>query len=129
MRKEISKTVAMSFPAQSVCHSVYKDELLLKSIPAPCVLVVSTTRAEHQHMMCGALTNVLTPITPLYSLVLSEDTLLIFPARLVVIVNTRGSIAIMKEKLVNPLLLFLTQFINPPMVTIIDKATSEMGFH
>ena len=80
-------------------------------------------------MMCGALTNVLTLITPLYSLVLSEDTLLIFPARQVVIVNTRGSITIMKEKLVNPLLLFLTQFINPPMVTIVDKATSEMGFH
>ena len=117
------------FLSQYVSHSVYKNELLLKSVPAPCVLVVSTTRAEHQHMMCGALTNVLTPITLVHSLVLSEDTLLIFPARLVVIVNTRGSIAIMKEKLVNPLLLFLTQFINPPMVTIIDKATSEMGFH
>ena len=117
------------FLSQYVSHSVYKDELLLKSIPAPCVLVVSTTRAEHQHMMCGTLTNVLTPITLLHSLVLSEDTLLIFPARQVVIVNARGSIAIMKEKLINPLLLFLTQFINPSMETIIDKTTSEMGFH
>ena len=117
------------FLSQYVSHSVYKNELLFKSIPAPCVLVVSTTRAEHQHMMCGALTNVLTPITPLHSLVLAEDTLLIFPARLVVIVNTRDCIAIMKEKLINPLLLFLTQFINPSMVTIIDKTTSEMGFH
>ena len=117
------------FLSQYVSHSVYKDELLLKSIPAPRVLVVSTTCAEHQHMMCGALTNVLTPITLVHSLVLSEDTLLIFPARLVVIVNARDCIAIMKEKLINPLLLFLTQFINPSMVTIVDKATSEMGFH
>ena len=72
---------------------------------------------------------VFTPITPFHSLTPFRKARLLFPARLVVIINTWGSIAITLEEFVNPLLFVLTQFIKSSMVTIINKATSEMTLH
>lgn len=91
--------------------------------------MAKTCQVQFTAISLTKLAKVFTPITPFHSLTPFRKARLLFPTRLVVIINTWGSIAITQEEFGNPLLLLLTQLIKSSMVTIINRATSEMTLH